>query len=169
MNALFSFFWQLFLLRKAPQDLPTSSVLLVLLLLTNLFVGATNAAPLFASLEQSVYANLVDTGLAGLMLYLPLALGGRAARWQQAFTAFLGIEVLSGLLMMVYQTIGSLLQIPELVGILNLIMVVWIPVVYGNIVRHTFELPMLFSILIVFFYTMFAFAVMNHLFQINVQ
>ena len=87
MLALFRFFVELALLRRGPQDLPASPVLLALLAGLNVVVGAANGTDLFGGARAAFGANLLDLLLSMLLLFALLQFKGHLARWQQTAMA----------------------------------------------------------------------------------
>lgn len=145
MQALIHFFFDLCLLRRAPQDLPASDVLLRLLLVadiaTGFLVGVTGATHPVVSLAQSA----AEVGLMLGLLALGLRLSGHPARFNQSATALLGTGVLIGLLALAPLAVSPLgddgglavLGSLALLGLLG-----WSILITGHILRHTFGLSL---------------------------
>jgi hypothetical protein len=89
------------------------------------------------------------------LLFAALQLQGKANRWRQSYSALLGIGILATLLTMVYRALALALGTPVLAAMLDLVVFLWLLLVMGHVVRHTFEIPLPFGILIAFAYTMF--------------
>ncbi len=100
MLALLRFFIQLALLRRGPQDLPASPVLLVLLAVFNVLIGTANGVELFGGPRAALGANLLDLVLTMVLLFALLQFKRHVARWQQTASAFFGLGVLAGLIML---------------------------------------------------------------------
>lgn len=167
MSSLISFFVQLALLRRAPQDLPASRELLVVLLLTNIVLSVASGRAVFADLGSAIAANVVDVVLTGLLLYALLKLRGHPARWMQTMSAFAGIGVLIGAFTLVYRSVGGALQLLPLVGVLDLVVFVWLHVALGHVLRHALQIPLAAGVVGIFAYTMLLFSVIGSLFALQ--
>lgn len=157
MQALIRFFAELALLRRGPQDLPPSSALLLLLAVLSVAVGAANGVDLFGGLPASFGANLIDLVLSLGLLWLLLQTKGRTARWLQTATAFLGLGVLAGLIMLFIRAPAELMGVVQLAMLIDLVLAVWLHIALGNILRHALDIPLLAGVLIMLAYTVFAF------------
>lgn len=138
MRALFDLFFDICLLRKGPEDVPASSVLLKLSLITygcsGLLVMLVSMQPAVAFLQTAMDIILL-TGLT----YGILTLQGYGPRFVQTLTALLGV--------------GTLL------GLVALPLVVWID--NGTVAGEGIELPSLLFWLLLGW----SIAVMAHIFQ----
>jgi hypothetical protein len=171
MLALFRFFVELALLRRGPQDLPASSALLVLLAGLNVLVGAANGIELFGGVRPAFGANLLDLMLSMLMLYALLQFKGHLARWQQTATAFFGLGVLAGLIMLFIRSPADSMGITGLAMLLDLILAIWLHVGLGNVLRHALGIPLMAGVIIVLSYTVLAFNLIARVFPpaVNLQ
>ncbi len=164
MFALFRFFIELAMLRRGPQDLPASSALLVLLALLNVLVGSANGMELFGGFGTALGANLLDLLLTVVMLFALLQFKGHLARWQQTASAFFGLGVLAGLLMLVVRPPLELLDVAPFAALLDLILAIWLHVALGSVLRHALGVPLLAGVVIVLSYTVIAFNVIARIF-----
>lgn len=164
MLALISFFVQLALLRRGPQDLPASPELLALFAVLNVLTGAANGMDLFGGMHNAVGANLLDLVLSMIMLFVLLQFKGHAGRWLQTAIAFLGLGVLAGLLMMVVRAPAELLGVVELAMLVDLMLAVWLHVALGNVLRHALGVPLLAGVVIMLSYTIMAFNLIARIF-----
>lgn len=169
MLSLIRFFWEMFLLRRKPQDLPASVALLVLLALLNIATGLGNNLSLFGSFSAALGANLVDLLLTGGVLFVLLRTRNHAERWLQTTTAFFGIGTLSSGLMLAYRAPVELLGLEPMGVLLSFALVVWAHVVLGHILRHALQIPWGAGIVLVFAYTMLAFSFINQWFPVVTQ
>jgi len=155
MTELVRFFWQMALLRRAPQDLPGSMFLLQVLLAINLGLNFLLGLNVFDNPVDVLGATVLELALSAVLLYAGLRIHGKGERWRQSYTALLGIGAIGALLALSYRTVASLIGIPELAGLLDLAVFFWLLVAMAHIVRHSFEIALPFAIIIVFLYTMF--------------
>ena len=143
MYALISPFLDLCLLRKAPQDLPFSQMLLIVCTVGYLAVSVLMGWPMYG-LGTSVAQSLVELGVLALYTHLALRLVKHPERLTQTLTALVGSGVLLGavLLPMVYamyqtQRAGTSGGLSALAYLLTF---GWLLVVFGHIYRHALSL-----------------------------
>lgn len=164
MLALISFFVRLAMLRRGPQDLPASPELLALLAVLNVVIGTANGVNLFGGMHAALGANLLDLVLSMIMLFVLLQFKGHAARWLQTTTAFLGLGVLAGFVMMIARAPAEVLGLAELAMLVDLLLAVWLHVALGGVLRHALEIPLLAGVVIVLSYTVMAFNLIARIF-----
>jgi len=157
MLALTQFFLDLALLRRGPQDLPSSSVLLILVAVLSVVIGTVNSAQLFGGLGAALGANLLDLTLGMALLAGLLRFRGRVARWLQTTSAILGLGVLAGGLMLVARASATMLGIADVAVLVEVVLAIWLHVALGSVLRHALEVPLLLGVIIVFCYTVLAF------------
>lgn len=157
MLVLLQFYIDLARLRRGPQDLPYSPALLGVMAMLSVSIGTINGRDLFGGLQPALGANLVDLGLSLGLLWVLLRTKQKAARWQQTATAFLGLGVLAGLIMLFVRAPAEALGIVQFAILIDLVIAVWLHVALGNVLRHALEIPLLAGVLIVLAYTVFAF------------
>lgn len=146
MQALITFFVELCVLRRAPQDLPASEILLgivlILDLIVGLLVGITAGLPWLTSLIQGVAEILIIL----TALYAALTQMKLRARFVQSATALLGSGALLGLLAILPLSLNPTgsdeTDLAALGALLLLALIVWGVVVTGHILRHTFTLTL---------------------------
>ncbi len=164
MSVLIRFFIDLALLRRGPQDLPYSPVLLGLLATLSVLIGTINGRQLFGGVQAAFGANVIDLVLSMGLLWVLLQTKGFRARWQQTASAFLGLGVLAGLVMLLIRTPADALGIVQFAILLDLVVAVWLHVALGNVLRHALEVPLLAGVLVVLAYTVFAFNLIAQVF-----
>lgn len=146
LQALIYFFFEICLLRRAPQDLPASDVVFRLVLAGNLLIGI-----LVGMMGGQRFAVGVLHSVAHLALLLSVLYGGlswmqRRARFLQSATALLGTGLILGLFALI--PIGLLLPMESaseeagLTVLLLLALFAWSVVVTGHIVRHALDLTL---------------------------
>ncbi len=166
MQALLMFFIDLARLRRGPQDLPASSALLILLASLSIILGTVNGAQMFGGVNAALGANLLDLLLTMTMLFVLLQFTGHAARWLQTTNAFLGLGVLAGSIMLLVKPSAEALGVSDVAMLVDLVLVVWLHVALGNVLRHALEIPMLAGVLIVLSYTVMAFSLIARVFPL---
>lgn len=164
MLVLLQFYVDLARLKRAPQDLPYSPVLLALMALLSVLIGTINGRELFGGVQAAFGANLVDLVLSLGLLWVLLKTKDKAARWQQTATAFLGLGVLAGLIMLFVRTPADAFGVVQFAILIDLVVAVWLHVALGNVLRHALEVPLLAGVLIVLAYTVFAFNLIAQVF-----
>jgi hypothetical protein len=150
--AIVYFFLDLALLKRAPQDLPASSVLFALALLARLLGGMLLEATAGGSPWIGLTRTLLDFGLMLAALYGALSLMGLRARFLQAATALLGTETLIALMALLPMGLAN----PEtaetgwlvLAGLLFLGLVFWSVLIAGHILRHAFGIDLMQGVII---------------------
>lgn len=164
MHALILFFIQLALLRRGPQDLPASAALVLVLAVLSVLVGAVGGIELFGGLAAALGANLLDLALSMTMLFVLLQFKGHSARWLQTAGAFLGLGVLAGVVMLVVRAMSGALGVAEITLLLDLVLIVWLHLALGSVLRHALEMPLLGGVAIVFAYSIMAFNLIARIF-----
>ena len=164
MSALIRFFVELALLRRGPQDLPYSAALLGVLAVLSVLIGTINGRELFGGIQPALGANLVDLALSLGLLWLLLQTRGKRARWQQTASAFLGLGVLAGAIMLAIRAPSEMLGVVQVAMLIDVVIAVWLHVALGNVLRHALEVPLLAGVLIVLAYTVFAFNLIAQVF-----
>jgi len=170
MAALVQFFIQLCLLRRTPQELPGSSVLLNLVFLV--YLGSSFLVGLAAGLVPAVAIGqgLTDALLTLLLLYLALRLSGRANRFLQLATALFAAGSLLGLLALIPLGLVAGAESrgeQSLAGIPFLLLFFWSLLVTGHILRHGFDLRLGQGVIIALGYNLVATTLVNGLFPGN--
>jgi hypothetical protein len=164
MLALFRFFIQLASLRRGPQDLPASTALLVMLAVLNVLVGTVNGAGLFGGARAAFGANLLDLFLTMVLLFALLQFKGHVARWQQTASAFFGLGVLAGLIMLFIKSPAEAMGVGRLAMLVDLFLAIWLHIALGNVLRHALGIPLLAGVMIMLSYTVLAFNLIARIF-----
>lgn len=168
MSALIRFFIDLCLLRRGPQDLPTSAVLVKFLALVYLGVGVLVGAATGQGFVAALTQTLVDIGILLGLLYGGLRLAGRLPRLLQTAAALLGSGALLSLLVLVPMGMATGGEHPEMTGfaaLLFLALLAWSIVVTGHILRHALDLPLAQGAMIAVAYNVLAYALLGALFS----
>lgn len=166
MKALLNYFIDLCLLRAGPQNLPASSVLLILLAGLNICVGLVMIADARMSVSLALGESLFETLFMLGVLFIGLKAFKKTARFLQSGSALMGCEFLMGLMALPLvswsrdaETNGA--------GFLLLGLVIWSLVVMGHILRHTLEISLASGIGIALLYTLFSWNISFMLFPVT--
>lgn len=146
MRVLITFFIELCLLRRLPQDLPASEMLLGLALTADLLVGVLVGITAGLSWLTSLLQGLAEILLMLATLYAALTQLKRRARFLQAATALLGSGAVLGLVAIAPLSLnpsgGQENDLAVLGAFLLLGLVIWGVLVTGHILRHTFAITL---------------------------
>ncbi|HXH02335.1 MAG TPA: hypothetical protein VNN09_03340 [Candidatus Competibacteraceae bacterium] len=145
MAVLLNLFLDISLLRKGPQDVPASEVLLRLTLVAYLLSGWLVlwllGGPFFSALLQA----LVDLGLLSGLSYVLLFLAGYPERYPQTLTALAGTGTLLGLvglpILAWLQRVEGMREAMALPSLFYLLLLVWNVALIGHILRHALSCP----------------------------
>jgi len=138
MYAVVEPFLEVCLLRRGPQDLPPSGLLLGLALVAYYLVSALTAMAVYGPGVGLLQAGVEVITLAGYT-YAGLQVAGRLARFWQTLIALAGTGTVIGLVMvpLVYvlypEASGNLAAVASMV---YLLLVGWLLAVFGHIFRH---------------------------------
>lgn len=167
MKRLIEQFWNICLLRKTPQDLPASDVLMFLavtLYLTTSFLMAMPQLPLASSALAAVIDTLLMSGMSYIMLWARLM----PERWRQTLTALAGSGALLGAIAipLVYweAQAGASSQAALVPQMLLLAMLVWNLAVIAHILRHALSIAMALGALLSTFYLYISIRIIRTLF-----
>jgi hypothetical protein len=164
MLALFQYFIDLALLRRAPQDLPASTALLMLLAALSVLIGGINGAVPFGGLRAALGANLIDLALSMTLLFALLQLRGHAPRWLQTASAFLGLGVLAGLVMLAVHPLVELMGVGGFAMPADVLLAIWLHIALGNVLRHALGVSLPTGVLVVLTYTVLAVGIITRIF-----
>ena len=166
---LLNFFIDLCMLRRAPQDLPASQSLLMIILVLNALAGILLGVQTWAGAGVALAATVVDIGVLLGLLWLALRVRGLVPRFTQSATALLGAGTLFTLLAMPLQ---PLLDAPDDVrvgALLYLLLLAWVQLVYGHVLRHALNLNLISGIGLSLIYTFTSAVVIELLFPLPVS
>ncbi len=146
MQALITFFVELCLLRRPPQDLPASEILLGIVMIADLVVGVLVGMTAGLSWALALMQGIVEISLMLAALYAGLNQLKLRPRFVQAATALVGSGALLGLVAILplsLQPTGSeQSDLAALGAFLLLALVIWGIVVTGHILRHAFSITL---------------------------
>ncbi|NOT83313.1 MAG: hypothetical protein HOP02_00735 [Methylococcaceae bacterium] len=165
MRALLRLFFNICLLRQAPQDIPYSKTLLQLLVLIYAVVAFLALAPHEHFLKTAVEV-WVEIMVTFAFVWGLLATANKTARYTQVLCAFLGTDALISffaLPALASSATGSLDA--GLVSVLFILMV-WHWVVCGHIIRHAVSQAFPFGLGVAFLYNLGFYQLMEWLFPV---
>lgn len=146
MRVLIQFFVELCLLRRLPQELPPSEVLLGLVLIVDLGVGTLVGITAGVDWLTSLLQSLAEMVLMLAALYVALSLLGRRGRLLQSATALLGSRAVLGIAAippLLLNPVGGQTGVAAAIGAFMLLgLLVWGILVTGHILRHTFSITL---------------------------
>jgi len=165
---LIKVFWDICVLKAAPQDLPASAFLLGLTL-SAYFATGVLVASFQWSVTQAVFAALLDTVLLTVLSSLLLWARQLSARIHQTLTALVGSGAVMALIavpLVMWQKLVNVTDngIPTLPSWLLLIWMVWNVVVVGHILRHALSTLFALGIGLAAVYAYISFQLMRILF-----
>jgi hypothetical protein len=167
--ALLNYFWDLCLLRAKPQDAPASYMLLLLALLANLLAGVLVLGDAFGGPVPAFLAALADDLLLMGFLWVLLTWRDRRSRFLQAMTALLGSGILLSLISFPLQLVAGTPSQPSAVaawaGLSLLLLLVWIHLVMGHILRYTLEVVLAAGILLALVFNLISALLVQGLFS----
>jgi hypothetical protein len=146
LQALILFFAELCALRRTPQELPASEVLLAVVALAGFVVGLMVGLVAGLPIGSSLFQTFAEIALTLAALFTALRLMGLQARFTQSATALLGSGALIGVIALIplsFNPTGSEeTDLAALGALLLLVLFVWSVVVTGHILRHTFRISL---------------------------
>jgi len=148
-------FLDICLLKKGPEDLPKSSVLLFLCLFMYTLIDVLLTVQ-SRPFEYALMVSLVDVGFLLLVTSLILKQHQKLDRWHQTMTALFGTGVILGIFIFPLVFGGGQNQyeawVQQIIVFLFLIMVIWNVAVLAHIVRHAISTSMGIGIMIAILY-----------------
>ncbi len=164
---LFNYFVDLCLLRKAPQDLPASTQLFAILLLLSVLVGAAGVSDMIPGVA-AIAASMLDAVILLVLLKLALLVKKLDMRFLQAATAILGAGIILGLLAIPMQlAVGREVMesnMGAVIALVYLVLLVWMQVVIGHVMRHALNVSMPLGIGLALTYSVISGTVIQSLF-----
>ena len=160
-------FAEICLFRRGPQNLPSSVMLLAIVMVAHTIVSIFQNA-LILDLGTALLAGFTDTLLVATLTGLLLYLLGFAARIVQTITAMTGA---GAIIMLAVLPPAAWVISAERSGTANPIAALlvyfglfWFVGVTGHILRHALSVPLVFGVIIAFAYYGISYAVFNFLF-----
>ncbi len=169
MLAIFHFFIDLCLLRRAPQDLPPSREILALVVVAGMLGSMLLAMSAGERAMIGLLQGTLDIILLLAVLHVILRLQEKSARLVQTATALIAVDTLIGLIALLPLTLavraddqGNLIA---LAGLLFLVLVVWGVLVSAHILRHALEIRLIQGVFLAIAYDLLSFVIIGGLTQ----
>lgn len=163
MMLLLRLFFNICLLRQAPQDIPYSQMLLRILIVIYAIVAVLALLPtdnlLKTLFEVSVEIILIAAFVWGVLVY-----SQKKGRFVQVLCAFLGTDALISTFALPALAFTSMNELSDGVMIALFCLMVWHWVVCGHIIRHALSKTLDIGLGIAFLYSWGFYQVMNSLF-----
>ncbi|MBK1647278.1 hypothetical protein [Rhabdochromatium marinum] len=169
MLAILHFFLDLCLLKRAPQDLPASREIFVLVFAASMLGSMLLAMSAGEQALIGLLQGLLDSGLMLLVLAAVLQHLGKPTRLLQTATALIGTDTLIGLLALVplSQAVGAEEQSSALLlaGVLFTALVLWGVLITAHILRHAFEIRLIQGVFLAIVYDVLSLLVVGGMTQ----
>ncbi len=156
MYAIIIPFLQIALLRRAPQDLPCSTLLLGLVLIVHLLLGTglfLFQYPFRIALTAAVTGTLILCILSYSLLYI----NGLGNRFTQTLSALAGTDILISLISLPAITLDG--SLPS--SLMYLLILAWNLTVAGHILRHALSVSVTQGFVFAVIFFMFTIMVMR--------
>ena len=167
MLQLINFFIDVALLRRAPQDLPASMIVFVLVVLLNVIVATVGVASLLPGVS-AMAAAMTDAVLVLVLLRLVLMIQNHSARFIQSATAIFGSGILLGLIALPLQLsldgAAENTQVPAIVSLAYLVLLVWSQLVIAHILRHALDISFALGVGLALVYSVLSGVIIQTLF-----
>lgn len=164
MPQLLRIFWEICLLQKAPQDIPYSRGLFLLLLLIGFIIDNLNlniALPNVMFTSVIVVVSLHTLFLLGSLSALLVVMGYRL-RILQALTALIGTGVIISLFALpVLLIVSRVANDPGYFGLILLLLNIWSLLITAHILRHALSIGFLLAGLLAFGYFMLSIKIID--------
>lgn len=139
MFALFETLFDIIRLRKGPDAIPRSTILLAIIVTLWLFAGLVMTF-MTEELDAKDFIIGTVTGVAGLMCYAAIVvLSGKSARLMQAVMAFLGCGSLISLMFVACNVLLSPFLGDNIVNLVVTLILLWTVPVEGHIISRTID------------------------------
>lgn len=139
MLALFETLFDIIRLRKGPDAIPHSTVLLVLIVALWLFAGLVMTV-LTAELDEKDFVLGTITGLAGLLCYTAIVvLSGKRARLMQTVMALLGCGALLSLMFVAGNVFLTPFLSENVSNLIVTLILLWTVPVEGHIISRAVD------------------------------
>ncbi len=137
MSVLFRLFWEICIFKKGPEDVPVSQSLLFILLTFNLILELSLGLSIYPFL-QSLLLSLISFITLLVLSYFWLLLHKHSSRLLQTLTAFIGVNLLTNVLLFLPLTLSwrSGMLTDNSFAFINLAALIWILSIYAHIYRH---------------------------------
>ena len=148
MRDVLRLIWNICWLRQGPQDMPSATILMVILVaiyaLVGVFLGIAKV-----SLGQATLESLLSILIMIVFVQLALRVRGHAARFNQTLSAMAGCDaLLSSMLVPLLVLLKAGILPPILFANLWLLLLIWSIVITAHILRHALAISFVTGILL---------------------
>lgn len=161
MSSLITFFFQLAVLRRCPQDLPSSRDLLILLAAVSVVLGTIGAVAPYGGVGRALAVSLLDAAVSAGLLFATLTFAGKKARFVQTMVAVFGLNALFTLLLLFANLFADGMTPSPMSSLISLIALGWVHVALGHVLRHALEMELWAGIVIALGYTVIGFTLVS--------
>ena len=170
-KTLLRIFVDLCLIKKGPQDVPDSSVLLKAVFFIY-FLSGTLLLSSSVALSEAVAQSFIETLLLGFFVYLLLTFFAVKNRFNQSVTAIYGSGALITTLSVPFVFLMGSMTNSEgstgAVGLIVFLIVCWSFVVLANIIRETIQKSLGICLLLTFCYLYLSYQVIQLIYPVEV-
>ena len=162
MQQLFKLFWEICLLRKGPQDVPSASVLFWILLTTGLFVDLFMAVN-FVDFQSAILLVITNTLALFAMVAGLLMLFSYRNRIIQTLITLIGTGLIFSVIRIPLMFIFK--AMPDhggMFGFVEIFVLIWSLVVVAHILRHALSTEFLLAGMLSFGYFMVSYQLANY-------
>lgn len=167
MLKLFNFFVDICLLRRAPQDLPASVPLFTIVIFLSVVIGAVGVSDVISG-TASIAAAMLDAIIVLVLLRLVLMIQNHSPRFLQTATAVFGSSAVLGMIALPLQLVAGDASgenaIAPIVSIAYLMLLVWVQLVIGHILRHALNVSLTLGVGLALTYSVLSGIVIQTLF-----
>jgi len=163
VNSLLTFFIDLAFLKRKPQDLPSSVVLLVLTVLASFVLGVIGSAEYYDGLLRAAMANALDAIVVLVLIKLSLSSSQFSERFLQTATAMFGASALFGGLLIIVDLVITPLNLGAIVAFASIGLLIWVHMVMGFILQNALEKERWAGVIIAVGFTIIALVIVNNL------
>ncbi len=149
MSAVIKLFIDICLLRKGPEDVPYSEILLGLLLALSIIISIL-VGIMTKTMQFAVISTIAELFFS--FVFIKLLLSKKPERFLQTFVALLGASTLLNLIyapaVYIFLMNENNKNIQTLVSLLTVALLVWSIAVYGHIFSRALQSPMVYGVAI---------------------
>lgn len=163
---LIRLFYDICLLRKGPQDVPASMLLLGLVVAANLGLGLVLSWPDLGWVESLLQSTTGALVLGGF-LWAALMLSGKAPRFLQTAIAAFGCDTFVSAIafpLLAWSQIDP--DMKGAVGLPLMVLMLWQISVIGHILRHALSVPLVAGLGLALAYTVVSYSLIMALFPV---
>jgi hypothetical protein len=136
-------FFDVILLRRGPEDIPKSALLLMMAIASAVVVNM-----LFGAMVETVYETDFSLEFATELIKIAsyiivLAIFGLMSRLMQTMTAIIGCNAILGIVSIAVLMLSQQFNIAELDGILAWLVIFWLILVEGHIISRAVKLHLI--------------------------